>query len=101
MLEVDQYLRLDKPHLIVRLVEVVTSLGELYTQKHTAEVELTKERFRSYDSHADALSEAAKNRIADQETYYLQEAVDDLKTQIMVHTEERDMLKVMLNGLHR
>lgn len=100
MLNPDAYYGLDKARLVIRFVEVVTSLGELYIQRHTAEVELTKERFRSYDAHIDAPSEAAKHRLADQETFYLQEALDDLKTQILVHQEERDMLKVLLEN-HR
>jgi len=98
VLSPDSYLPQSKPTLLVRLVEVTTSLGELYTQRHTATIELTKARHDSYNHHSQE-SEAAKKRIMEQETYYLQEVVDDMDTQILIALEEISMLKFLIGNL--
>lgn len=95
MLDPDTYIPQKKPFLLIRLVQVVTSLGELYTQRHTADVELHKQLYASYGAHSDE-SEAAKKRLGEQETYFLKEALDDLDTDILIHQEERDMLKFLI-----
>lgn len=95
MLDPETYIPQKKPFLLIRLVQVVTSLGELYTQRHTSDVEYHKQLYASYGQNVDQ-SEAAKKRIGEQETYFLREALDDLDTQILIYQEERDMLKFLI-----
>jgi hypothetical protein len=98
MLDPDSYIPQDKAKLLIRLVEVTTSLAELYTQQHTATVEYYKQLYACYTAYPD-ISEAAKKRVGDQETYFLKETIDDLNTQILVYQEERDMLKFLIGQL--
>lgn len=96
MLDPDAYLPSTKPALLVRLVEVETSLGELFTDHHISVVALARAKQASYQRHFDEKFEATKNRLAEQETFALWEEVGRLAAEILVYTEERDMIKFLI-----
>jgi hypothetical protein len=95
MLKPECYYPTEKANLLIRLVDVELELGEAYTQRHMAMVEWQRARHHSYSMTTEQ-SEAAKKRVADTNTYYLQEAVEDLDTQIIVLQEERDLIRFLI-----
>lgn len=98
MLDPDIYLEFNKAKLLVRLVEIETSLGELYISHHESIVAEQRQRQHSFSSHL-MESEAAKKRIADQETFALWEEAGRLASEILIHEEERDMLKYLIGHI--
>jgi hypothetical protein len=99
MLAPDTYYPANRALLSIRLIDITCELAEAYTQRHTAQIAWTKARHDSYNHHYSE-SEAAKKRICEQETYYLEEAVQDLDTQILVYQEERDLLRFLIGQIN-
>lgn len=98
MLDPDVYLELNKSKLIVRLVEIETSLGELYISHHESRVAEQRGRQRSFSEHL-MENETAKKRFADQETFALWEETARLAAEILIHEEERNMLKFLIGQI--
>lgn len=95
MLDPDRYFPLKRDELIFRLIEVTAELCSLHRELHDAVVEERRLRFKAFQASIDT-SIAAKDRAADIESYGIWVAVQDCKAQIADYTEERDLIRLLI-----
>lgn len=95
MLDPERYFPIDRRILAARLVEVAHNLCELYEQRRAAVIEERRLRFHTFQTTLET-SVAARDRAADIESYAQWVAVQDINTQIQDCTEERELIKTLL-----
>jgi hypothetical protein len=95
MLDPNKYFPIEPHALTWRLVEVACDLTECYKQLHDATLEERRCRQKVFVDATES-SVAARERSADIASFAQWAAVQDIKTDIQDLTEERDLIRFLL-----